>query len=52
MGLFFKLFFGFWTIWILWYVTGGPLRDDASRPYIGLTEDGTLKSFGTSSLQR
>jgi hypothetical protein len=34
MGLFLKVFIGFWIIWILWYVTGGPLRDESSKPVI------------------
>lgn len=53
MEFFLKVFFGFWLIWIIWYVTGGPLRDDRSRPYIGPNpETGIIETFGTSSLPR
>jgi hypothetical protein len=49
MGLFAKIFIGFWVIWIIWYVTGGPLRDDKSKPFIGPTGSGQLEKFGTST---
>jgi hypothetical protein len=50
MGVFLKLFFGFWALWILWYVTGGPLRDDRSHPYVGPNQEtGQLEIFGTST---
>ena len=53
MGLFIKVFVGFWLLWILWYVSGGPLRDDTSKPYIGPNkETGELETFGTSSVSR
>lgn len=47
-----KIFIVFWAVWIIWYVTGGPLRDDKSRPYIGLTEYGTLETFSTTTTPR
>lgn len=50
MELFLKIFFGFWLLWVIWYMTGGPLRDEKSKPFIGVTQDGGLKTFGTSSL--
>ncbi len=34
MSVFLKLFVGFWIIWIIWYITGGPLRDDRTKPYV------------------
>lgn len=34
MSLFLKIFIGFWVIWIIWYITGGPLRDDKTKPYV------------------
>jgi hypothetical protein len=44
MGMFFlKIFVGFWIIWILWYITGGPLRDDKSKPFVGITASGTIE---------
>lgn len=51
METFLKIFFGFWAIWILWYVTGGPLRDDRTKPYIAPNGKGSLETFGTSSRQ-
>jgi hypothetical protein len=52
METFLKIFIGFWIVWIIWYITGGPLRDDKTKPYIGITPSGTLETFGTSSLPR
>lgn len=49
MGILLKIFIGFWMLWLLWYVTGGPLRDDKSKPYIRFTEEGALETFGTST---
>ncbi len=46
MATLLKIFFGFWLIWILWYVTGGPLRDEKSKPYIGFNQSGQLETFG------
>jgi hypothetical protein len=46
-----KIFIGFWLIWILWYITGGPLRDDKSKPYVGFNATGQLKTYGTSSVR-
>lgn len=46
METFLKIFFGFWIIWILWYVTGGPLRDDKTKPFVRLNESGQLESAG------
>jgi hypothetical protein len=52
MGLFIKIFVGFWLVWILWYLTGGPLRDDKSKPFIGPDETGRLQLYGTSTLRK
>ncbi len=53
MGLFLKIFIGFWIIWIIWYVTGGPLRDDKTKPYVGPNpETLQLEEFGPESLPR
>ncbi len=46
METFFKVFFGFWLIWILWYVTGGPLRDDKNKPFVRPAQGGGLETFG------
>lgn len=51
MGFIFKVFVGFWLIWILWYLTGGPLRDDKNRPYIGPNDEGELQTFGTTTIK-
>ncbi len=52
MGVILKIFFGFWVIWILWYLTGGPLRDDKTKPFIGPNEAGQLETFGSSTIKR
>lgn len=44
-----KIFVGFWAIWILWYVTGGPLRDDKNKPFVNLNKSGQLELSGTST---
>jgi len=49
MATFLKIFFGFWLLWVLWYVTGGPYRDDKTKPFIGVTKNGGLQTFGTST---
>jgi hypothetical protein len=49
MATFFKIFVGFWAIWILWYITGGPLRDDKTNIYVGPNSSGQLETFGTST---
>lgn len=50
MGFLTKLFIGFWIVWILWYLTGGPLRDDKTRPFIGPSENGELIKYGKDTL--
>jgi hypothetical protein len=50
MGFLFKLFIGFWVVWIIWYLSGGPLRDDKTKPFIGPINNGELQKFGTSTL--
>jgi hypothetical protein len=51
MGTIAKIFIGFWVIWIIWYITGGPLRDDRTKPYVKVNDSGALQSVGTSSLK-
>ncbi len=34
------IFVGFWALWILWYLTGGPLRDDKTKMFVTPTENG------------
>jgi hypothetical protein len=43
MATFLKIFLGFWAIWIIWYVTGGPLRDDKTKPFVRINESGSLE---------
>lgn len=52
MATFIKVFSIFWAVWIIWYITGGPLRDDKTKPYVGFTESGTIEPMGTSSIKR
>lgn len=49
MGNLIKFFAIFWAVWILWYITGGPLRDDKTKPFIGFTESGTIAPIGTTT---
>jgi hypothetical protein len=51
MGTLLKIFVGFWVIWIIWYITGGPLRDDKTKPFIRVNESGQLENVGTSSIR-
>ena len=51
MATFLKIFVGFWIIWIIWYITGGPLRDDKTKPYVQLNGSGQLETVGTSSVR-
>ncbi len=50
MELFLKIFVGFWAIWLLWYVTGGPLRDDKTKPYIRAV-GGQLEKIGPADVK-
>lgn len=52
MSLFLKIFVGFWVVWILWYVTGGPLRDDKSRPFVRLNEDISIEGVTRDELPK
>ncbi len=49
MGTLLKIFIGFWSIWIIWYITGGPLRDDKTKPYVHFNESGELETVGTTT---
>lgn len=51
MGVLIKIFIGFWALWFLWYVTGGPLRDDKTKPYVRFNEEGAIEQFGTSTIK-
>jgi hypothetical protein len=53
MGAFLiKVFAGFWIIWILWYLTGGPLRDDKTKPYTGIGQDGQIQSLSSTTTKQ
>lgn len=45
------IFVGFWVIWILWYITGGPLRDDRTKPYVRLNDTGQIVPAGTTTVR-
>lgn len=49
MGFLLKVFIGFWIVWIFWYITGGPLRDNRNKPFVGVDGTGTLRYYGTST---
>lgn len=51
MKYFFYAFVGFWAVWILWYLGGGPLRDDKSKTFITPTGNGFEYSTNTPSVQ-
>lgn len=51
MGILLKIFIGFWALWILWYLTGGPLRDDKAKPYIKLNNQGELQAVGKDEVK-
>ena len=51
MGILVKILAIFWAVWIIWYLTGGPLRDDKTKPYIGFDKSGTLVPMGTSTVK-
>jgi hypothetical protein len=48
-GFIFKGFAIFWGIWLLWYITGGPLRDNKTKPFVGFSESGEIQHVGTST---
>jgi hypothetical protein len=33
----------FWGMWLIWYVSGGPLRTDKISPFIGPGSNGELE---------
>ena len=42
MWLFFLKFFAiFWAIWITWYITGGPLRDNQTHLFVNYSTNAT-----------
>jgi hypothetical protein len=49
MATLLKIFAGFWVLWILWYITGGPLRDDKTKPFVRLNESGQIEAVGTTT---
>jgi hypothetical protein len=48
-GLLLKIFAVFWAIWIAWYLTGGPLRNDGTTLFVQYNQDGTTSPVGTST---
>ncbi|MDD3940776.1 MAG: hypothetical protein PHQ01_04375 [Candidatus Pacebacteria bacterium] len=41
MSTFWKIFIGFWVIWLIWYWTGGPQRTTNVKPYLKYNYDTT-----------
>jgi hypothetical protein len=41
MSTFWKIFIGFWVIWLIWYWTGGPQRTTGVKPYLKYNYDTT-----------
>ncbi len=39
MATFWKIFGGFWLIWLVWYFTGGPQRTEVIKPYVKYNYD-------------
>jgi hypothetical protein len=48
MGFLVKAFAIFWAIWIIWYITGGPLRDDKTL-FVRYGPNGQVIPVGTST---
>jgi hypothetical protein len=48
-GFLLKFFAIFWAIWIAWYLTGGPLRNDGTSAFVRFDENGKMVSVGTST---
>lgn len=42
MSTFWKIFIGFWIIWLIWYWSGGPQRTTNVKPYVRYDHD-TMK---------
>ncbi len=49
MGFLLKAFAIFWAIWIAWYITGGPLRDEGTTLFVQYGADGKIIPVGTST---
>jgi hypothetical protein len=43
-----KVIIIFWLIFLVWYLTGGPLRDDKTKKYVGPTASGELLISSTT----
>ncbi len=44
-----KIFAIFWAVWIAWYLTGGPLRNDGNSPYVQYDQNGQIIHVGTTT---
>ncbi len=49
MGFLLKAFAIFWAIWIIWYITGGPLRNDGTTLFVQYGPNGQIIPVGTST---
>lgn len=52
MATLLKIFVGFWIIWIFWYVTGGPLRDDKNKPFVRVNSSGQTEVIGKAEIKK
>jgi hypothetical protein len=49
MGFLLKFFAIFWAIWIAWYITGGPLRDEGTSLFVKYGPNGQVISTGSTT---
>jgi len=43
MKYFLYIILVFWGIWILWYLGGGPLKEDRLKPFVVPSSDNTFE---------
>lgn len=48
METFVKVFAAFWILWLIWYITGGPLRTTNKYPLVKHTDNNGF-IYATSS---
>jgi hypothetical protein len=51
MKIFGIIFVSFWVLWLMWYITGGPLRNTSKYPLVKPSENGGY-IYATSSTQK
>lgn len=50
--LFLKIIAGVAALWVIWYVTGGPLRSTGDKPFVSFDNGQLLYVAATSSEKR